>query len=76
MLTKFVGPYTIKPGVALARLLAPEAVRFAEQHFGPKLHEQHLAMGAAILELGRDHEQAMPALGRLMDRVRSRGGEA
>jgi predicted dinucleotide-binding enzyme len=76
VLTKFVGPFTIKPGVALARRLAPEAVRFAEQHFGPKLHEQHLAMGAAILELGRDHDQAMPALERLMDRVRARGGEA
>jgi ketopantoate reductase len=38
VLTKFIGPYTLKPGVALARLLAPEAVRFAEQHFGPKLH--------------------------------------
>ena len=76
VLTKFIGPYTIKPGVALARRLAPEAVRFAEEHFGPKLHEQHLAMGAAILELGRDHEQAMPALARLMDRVRSRGAQA
>jgi predicted dinucleotide-binding enzyme len=76
VLTKFVGPYTIKPGVALARLLAPEAVRFAEQHFGPKLHAQHLAMGAAILELGRDHDQAMPALEHLMDRVRSSGDAA
>jgi ketopantoate reductase len=75
-LTTFIGPLTIKPGIALARRLAPEPVRFAEQHFGPKLHEQHLAMGAAILELGRDHEQAMPALERLMDRVRARGGEA
>jgi ketopantoate reductase len=75
-LTKFIGPYTLKPGVALARRLAPEAVRFAEEHFGPKLHEQHLAMGAAILELGRDHGQAMPALERLMDRVRSRCGDA
>ena len=76
ILTKFIGPFTIKPGVALARRLAPEAVRFAEEHFGPKLHAQHLAMGAAILELGRDHQQAMPALERLMDHVRSRGGHA
>jgi 2-dehydropantoate 2-reductase len=76
ILTKFIGPFTIKPGVALARRLAPEAVRFAEEHFGPKLHAQHLAMGAAILELGRDHDQAMPALERLMDRVRSRGPQA
>ena len=74
-LTKYIGPYTLKPGVALARRLAPEAVRFAEEHFGPKLYEQHLAMGAAILELGHDHGQAMPALERVMERVRARGGE-
>ena len=75
-LTKFISPYMLKPGVALARHLAPEAVRFAEQHFGPKLHGQHLAMGEAILELGRDQAQAMPALEQLMEHVRSRGGEA
>lgn len=75
-LTKFIGPYTIKPGVALARRLAPEAVRFAEQHFGPKLHGQHLAMGATILELGHLQGQSMPALTRLMDRIRSRGAQA
>jgi hypothetical protein len=73
LLTRFVGPYTLKPAVALARGLVPEAVRFADTHFGPKLHAQHLAMGDAILELGREHGQAMPALARLMDTLRSRG---
>jgi 2-dehydropantoate 2-reductase len=73
ILTKFVGPFTIKPGIALARKLSPEAVRFIEQHFGPKLHAQHLAMGEAILALGRDRGQTMPALGRLMAAVRARG---
>jgi 2-dehydropantoate 2-reductase len=47
-------------------VLAPEAVRFAEAHFGPKLHEQHLAMGEAILALGREHGIEMPALANLM----------
>ena len=70
LLTRFVGPYTLKPGVTLARRLAAEAVRFAEAHFGPKLHDQHLAMGRAILELGREHGSPMPALSRLMDTLR------
>ncbi len=72
LLTRFVGPYTLKPAVALARRLAPEAVRFVEVHFGPKLHAQHMAMGAAILELGRELGQPTPALERLMERVRAR----
>jgi 2-dehydropantoate 2-reductase len=67
VLTRFVGPYTIKPGVALARRLAPETVRFVERHFGPKLHAQHLAMGDTILGLGREHGIEMPALQRLQD---------
>jgi 2-dehydropantoate 2-reductase len=73
LLTKFVGPYTLKPGVTLARTMAPEAVKFAEVHFGPKLHAQHLAMGETILALGRDHGHPMPALARLMERLRARG---
>ena len=72
LLTRFVGPFTLKPGVAMARTLAPEAVRFVEAHFGPKLHGQHLAMGEAILALGREQGQAMPALGKLMDTLRAR----
>ncbi|MCC6553605.1 MAG: oxidoreductase [Polyangiaceae bacterium] len=73
LLTKFVGPFTIKPGVGLARRLFPEAVRFVERHFGPKLHDQHLAMGASILALGREHGVELPALERLMRLVASRG---
>lgn len=70
LLTKFVGPYTLKPGVMLAKRLAPESVHFVERHFGPKLHAQHIAMGEAILELGREHGVAMPALGKLMGALR------
>jgi 2-dehydropantoate 2-reductase len=65
MLTKFVGPFTIKPGIALGKRLAPEAVTFVERHFGPKLHDQHLAMGEAILALGRERGVAMPSLAKL-----------
>jgi hypothetical protein len=72
LLTRFVGPYTLKPAVTLARGLAPEALRFAEAHFGHKLHAQHLAMGEAILDLGSAEGQPMPALGRLMNALRAR----
>ena len=72
LLTRFVGPYTLKPAVALAHRLAPEALRFAEEHFGHKLHDQHLAMGGTILELGREVGLPMPALERLMEVLRAR----
>jgi 2-dehydropantoate 2-reductase len=72
LLMKFVGPFTLKPGVALARRLFPETVHFVERHFGPKLHDQHLAMGDAILQLGKDRGVEMPALARLMSLVRAR----
>jgi 2-dehydropantoate 2-reductase len=71
LLTRFVGPYTLKPAVKLARSLAPEALRYADTHFGPKLHGQHLAMGEAILALGRERGHAMPALERLVEKIRS-----
>lgn len=72
LLMRFVGPYTLKPGVTLARTVAPEAVKFVEAHFGPKLHAQHLAMGDTILALGRERGRAMPALTREMDVLRAR----
>ncbi len=74
LLTRFVGPYTLKPAVTLARTLAPEALRYADTHFGPKLHAQHLAMGDAILALGRGRGHAMPALEKVLDVLRARAG--
>lgn len=76
MLTKFVGPFTLKPGVALARRLFPESVRFVEHHFGPKLHEQHLAMGTTILAMGREHGVSLPALERLLEQLDGRAASA
>jgi 2-dehydropantoate 2-reductase len=72
LLTKFVGPFTLKPGIALARRLFPESVRFVEAHFGAKLHDQHLAMGASILAMGREHGVPLPSLERLMRLVETR----
>ncbi|WP_437765110.1 2-dehydropantoate 2-reductase N-terminal domain-containing protein [Sorangium sp. So ce281] len=66
LLLRCIGPLTLKPGIALVRLLAPEFLRFLDVHFGPKLHAQHLAMGAAVLEMGRERGVSMPALERLL----------
>lgn len=66
LLGRFIGPFTLKPGVALARRLAPEAVHFVEVHFGSKLAGQHAVIGATILELGRERGVAMPELAKLL----------
>jgi 2-dehydropantoate 2-reductase len=65
MLLRFVGPRTLKMGVGLARSRAPEAVLYAEQHFGRKLHAQNVAMAGRMIELARDKGVAAPALGEL-----------
>lgn len=70
LLTRFVGPYTIKPGVSLARRVAPETVRFVERHFGRKLHAQHLAMGETIREIGAEQGVDMPHLDHLLRMLR------
>lgn len=67
LLGRFIGPFTLKPGIALARRIAPEAVRFVEAHFGPKLALQHAVVGRAIIELGRERGVAMPELARLLE---------
>lgn len=66
LLSRFIGPFTLKPGVALARRIAPEAVRFVEVHFGPKLAGQHVLIGASIVELGKEHSLPMTELSRLL----------
>jgi 2-dehydropantoate 2-reductase len=66
LLTRFVGPYTIKPGVSLARRVVPETARFVERHFGQKLHAQHLAMGETIRDIGREQGADMPHLDHLL----------
>ncbi|XYH95168.1 ketopantoate reductase family protein [Sorangium sp. So ce1128] len=72
LLTSAIGPLTLKPGAALARLLAPEALHFLDVHFGPKLREQHLAMGATIIALGRERGVSLPSLERLMTMIEGR----
>lgn len=71
LLLRFVGPFTLKPAARLAERLFPETLVFVDQHFGPKLREQHIAMGETILEIGRERGQAMPSLERLLSLLRA-----
>jgi 2-dehydropantoate 2-reductase len=73
MLLRFVGPRTLKMGVGLARSRAPEAVLYAEEHFGRKLHAQNVAMAGRMIELARDKGVAAPALGELYAKLKGTG---
>jgi hypothetical protein len=72
-LLRFVGPRTLKMGVCLARSRAPEAVHYAEEHFGRKLHAQNVAMAGRMIELARDKGVATPALAELYARLKGVG---
>lgn len=69
-LLRFVGPLTLKVGVGLARSRAPEAVAYAEQHFGRKLHAQNLLMAERIVELARGKGTPHEALAKLLEMLR------
>jgi 2-dehydropantoate 2-reductase len=73
MLLRFVGPRTLKMGVGLARSRAPEAVHYAEEHFGRKLHAQNVAMAGRMIELARDKGVVTPALAELYAKLKGVG---
>lgn len=55
--------------MSAGQAITPELVHFLGEHFGPKLHDQHVAMGASIVALGAEHGCALPALEALLQRV-------
>jgi 2-dehydropantoate 2-reductase len=59
----------LRLGVHAARLVAPAVTELLEEHFAAKLAEQHLVLGAEILELGRQHGSSLPALASLLARA-------
>jgi 2-dehydropantoate 2-reductase len=67
---KFVGPFTLKVGLALARRRAPEAVAYVDLHFGRKLHAQIVRQAEAILELAREKRLPHAALEQLLAKLR------
>jgi ketopantoate reductase len=74
--TPLLRPVALKVGLAVARSRAAEGIRYAEEHFGRKLHEQNLALGEAVLELAQERGARRAALEELVLRVRSRVAKA
>jgi ketopantoate reductase len=68
-LLRFVGPMTLKVGIALARSRAPEAVAYVEQHFGRKLHAQNVVMARRIVDLAVEKGTPHEALRKLLERL-------
>jgi ketopantoate reductase len=68
-LLRFVGPFSFKMGIGLARSRAPEAVAYVEEHFGRKLHAQNVAMSRRIVALAAERGTPHEALARLMQRL-------
>ena len=73
LLVKFVGPHTLKMGIALARMRSAEAVRYVEEHFGHKLHAQNVVMGDAMLELAREKGTPFASMTALVARMKAHG---
>lgn len=65
LLVRFLGPRTLRVGVALARARSAEAIRYVEHHFGSKMHRQNVAMADAITELARERGLPHTSLARL-----------
>jgi 2-dehydropantoate 2-reductase len=70
LLLRFVGPFTLKVGVGLARSRAPEAFAYVEHHFGRKLHAQNVLMADRMVELARERHTPHRALDSLLARLR------
>jgi ketopantoate reductase len=72
-LLRFVGPRILRLGLGIARARAPEAIAYAEQHFGRKLHAQNIAMAEKMIELARQTNMPQTKMLALLERMRSTG---
>lgn len=69
---RLFAPAPLRASLAVGRLLASEPIRFVDEHFGPKLRDQHLAMGDEVAALASAQGVPTPALEALLARVRAR----
>lgn len=67
---RFMSPRTLSMGVGVAKRRAPEAVAYAERHFGRKLHAQNVAMAEAMVKLAKEKNVACAAMEGLLERLR------
>ncbi|MBI5538078.1 MAG: hypothetical protein HY898_35480 [Deltaproteobacteria bacterium] len=72
LLTRFVGPRTIRIGISLGQRASPESVRFVEQHFGTKTHEQNVLLAREVISIGTEYGVKMDAMRRLSDACEDR----
>lgn len=72
LVLRFVGPTTLRLGIALARARAPEAVAYVEEHFGRKIHAQNVVMAEAIALLAREKGVTHAAIDELLARLTAR----
>ncbi len=70
-LLRFAGPRTLRIGIGLARGRSPEALAYAEQHFGRKLHAQNVAMAAQMVDLARERGTPAVKMSELLARLRT-----
>ena len=70
LVTRFLGPHTIRMGLALGRSRAPEAIGFIDEHFGRKAHAQNLAMAIETCALAEEKATPHAALDELLARLR------
>ncbi len=70
LVTRFLGPRTIRMGVAMLRNRSPEAVAFIEEHFGRKGRAQNIAMAAEACAIAEEKGTAHRALDELLVRLR------
>jgi ketopantoate reductase len=68
--TRFLGPRTIRLGIAMLRNRSPEAVAFIEEHFGRKGHGQNFVMAAEACALAEEKGTPHGALDELLVRLR------
>lgn len=64
-------PFTIRMIFTLIRRFSEEALFYAEEHFGRKLHAQHVVMARAMAELARNKRLPHAALEELAERLAS-----
>ena len=62
---RFLGPFTLKMGIAVVRSRAPEVLRYIDDHFGRKLRAQNVAMAQAMVALCREKGVKSTALEQL-----------
>lgn len=68
-LARFMGPTSLRLGVAIGKSRYPEAFAYAERHFGRKLHAQNVVMAGAMVDLAREKHIPHEALDELQSRL-------